>query len=113
MVTHTMMIGSCTNPLKNIVPISVGILFLALTPPTCLCPTLDHCIDMLRQFTMCGGDVTMITHDWVEGRTEPFADFNVPHQCRNFEKILNWVDEHRVHSKLVRLDDNVDLPSPP
>ncbi|KAG2757657.1 hypothetical protein P692DRAFT_20824490 [Suillus brevipes Sb2] len=74
---------------------------------------LDHCIDMLRQFTMCSGDVTMITHDWVEGKTEPTADFNVPHQCRNFEKILNWVDEHRVHSKLVRLDDNVDLPSPP
>jgi hypothetical protein len=60
--------------------------------------------------------VTMITHDWVEGKTKPTPDFNVRHQCRNFEKILNWVDGHRVFvpkSKLVRLDDNVDLPSPP
>ncbi|KAG1852834.1 hypothetical protein DFJ58DRAFT_745990 [Suillus subalutaceus] len=77
---------------------------------------IDHCIEMLRQLTMCAGDTTMITHDWVEGRTTPFADFNVHHQCRNFEKVLNWVDEHRVFvpkSEMVRLDDNVDLPSPP
>ncbi|KAG2148190.1 uncharacterized protein EDB93DRAFT_1250257 [Suillus bovinus] len=77
---------------------------------------IDHCVEILRQFSMCGGDVTMITHDWVEGRTKPFADFNVHHQCRNFDKILDWVDEHRVFvpkSQMVRLDDNVDLPSPP
>ncbi|KAG1728437.1 hypothetical protein EDB19DRAFT_1913783 [Suillus lakei] len=77
---------------------------------------LDHCIEMLRQVTMCNGDVTMITNDWVEGFANPQADFNVPHQCRNFEKILDWVDEHRVFvpkSKMVRLDDNVDLASPP
>ncbi|KAG1741002.1 hypothetical protein EDB19DRAFT_1707297 [Suillus lakei] len=66
--------------------------------------------------TMCNGDVTMITYDWKEGSTKPLADFDVPHQCRNFEKILDWVDEHRVFvpkSKMVRLDDNVDLASPP
>lgn len=77
---------------------------------------LDHCIEMLRQFTMCAGDVTMITHDWVEGKDTPVPDFNVHHQCRNFEKVLDWVDEHRVfvtRSEMVRLDDNVDLPSPP
>ncbi|KAG1719047.1 hypothetical protein EDB19DRAFT_1788046 [Suillus lakei] len=77
---------------------------------------LDHCIEMLRQVTMCNGDVTMITNDWMEGFANPQADFNVPHQCRNFEKILDWVDEHRVFvpkSKMVRLDDNVDLASPP
>ncbi|KAG2127969.1 hypothetical protein DEU56DRAFT_742179, partial [Suillus clintonianus] len=77
---------------------------------------LDHCIEMLRQITMCRGDVTMITNDWMEGSNSPFANFNVPHKCRNFEKILDWVDEHRVSiptSKIVRLDGNIDLPSPP
>ncbi|KAG1740981.1 hypothetical protein EDB19DRAFT_1707156 [Suillus lakei] len=77
---------------------------------------LDHCIEILRQVTMCNGDVNMITHDWVEGSAQPRGDFDVPHQCRNFEKTLNWVDEHRVFvpkSKIVRLDDNVDLASPP
>jgi len=77
---------------------------------------VDHCIEILRQFTMCSGDVTLITHDWIEGRTNPLADFNSFHECRNFEKILDWIDEHRVFipsSSWVRLEDNVDLPYPP
>ncbi|KAG2365816.1 hypothetical protein BDR07DRAFT_1607227 [Suillus spraguei] len=77
---------------------------------------LDQCIEILRQVNMCNGDVNMIFHDWVEGKTQPVADLNVYHQCRNFEKILDWVDEHRVivpKSKMVRLDDDVNLPSPP
>ncbi|KAG1740989.1 hypothetical protein EDB19DRAFT_1908303 [Suillus lakei] len=39
-------------------------------------PHLDHCIEILRQVTMCKGDVTMITNDWVEGFADPQADFN-------------------------------------
>ncbi|KAG1842863.1 hypothetical protein DFJ58DRAFT_805453 [Suillus subalutaceus] len=77
---------------------------------------LDHCIEMLRQNIMCRGDVTMLTYDWVEGVKDPFPNFNIPHRCRNFEKILDWVDEHRVFvpkSEMVRLEDNVDLSSPP
>ncbi|KAG2051345.1 hypothetical protein BDR06DRAFT_1022753 [Suillus hirtellus] len=77
---------------------------------------LDHCIEMLRQNIMCRADVTMLTYDWVEGVKDPFPNFEIPHRCRNFEKVLSWVDEHRVFipkSKMVRLEDNVDLPSPP
>ncbi|KAG1813502.1 uncharacterized protein BJ212DRAFT_1365326, partial [Suillus subaureus] len=74
---------------------------------------LDHCIEMLRQNLMCRGDVTMLTYDWVKGLDRPLPDFNTPHRCRNFEKILNWVDEHHHKSKVVRLEDNVDLTSPP
>ncbi|KAG0697875.1 hypothetical protein DFH29DRAFT_1003365 [Suillus ampliporus] len=79
---------------------------------------VDHCIEMLRQLTMCRGDVTMITNDWIEGSDDPFPEFDVPHQCRSFEKILDWVDEHRVSlpksmNRVVRLKDNVNLPSPP
>ncbi|KAG2363208.1 hypothetical protein BDR07DRAFT_1404903 [Suillus spraguei] len=77
---------------------------------------LDHCIEMLRQIIMCRGDVTMLTYDWVKGLKDPFPNFNIPHRCRNFEKVLDWVDEHRVfvhQSDVVRFEDNVDLPSPP
>jgi hypothetical protein len=52
----------------------------------------------------------------VEGVEAPFPNFNVLHQCRNFEKILDWVDEHRVivpTSDMVRLEDTTDLLSPP
>lgn len=65
---------------------------------------------------MCRGDVTMLTYDWVEGVKDPFPNFNIPHRCRNFEKILNWVDDHQVHipkTKMFRVEGTVDLPSPP
>ncbi|KAG1895141.1 uncharacterized protein F5891DRAFT_696520 [Suillus fuscotomentosus] len=77
---------------------------------------LDHCIEMLRQNIMCRADVTMLTYDWVEGVKDPFPNFRIPHRCRNLEKVLDWVDAHRVDvpkSKMVRLEGNVDLPSPP
>ncbi|KAG1856588.1 hypothetical protein C8R48DRAFT_299319 [Suillus tomentosus] len=77
---------------------------------------LDHCIEMLRQNIMCRADVTMLTYDWVEGVKDPFPNFRIPHRCRNFEKVLDWVDAHRVvvpKSKMVRLEGNVDLLSPP
>lgn len=83
---------------------------------TRLYPTLDHCIEWLRQSAMCSSDVTMITREWVEGIAAPVSNFDGRRECRNFEKILNWVDEHRVFvppSKMVPLDDNVNLPSPP
>lgn len=77
---------------------------------------LDHCIEILRQVIMCRSDVTMVTYNWVEGLDNPYPNFNVPHQCRDFEKILDWVEDHRIHipqSKVVRLEGNVDLPVPP
>ncbi|KAG0697867.1 hypothetical protein DFH29DRAFT_129551 [Suillus ampliporus] len=58
---------------------------------------LDHCIEMIRQNIMCNAEVTMITWDWVAGHKDPYPNFNTRHQCRNFEKILDWTDKHAVH----------------
>lgn len=76
----------------------------------------DHCIENLRQDIMCHGDVAIVTYDWAEGIEDPFPNFNVLRRCRNFEKLLDWVDEHRVivpTSDMVRLEDIIDLLSPP
>ncbi|KAG1883827.1 hypothetical protein F4604DRAFT_1516758, partial [Suillus subluteus] len=56
----------------------------------------DHCIEMIRQNIMCNADVKMITWDWVQGLDTPYPNFNTRHQCRNFEKILDWA-VHAVH----------------
>ncbi|PPQ65051.1 hypothetical protein CVT26_015747 [Gymnopilus dilepis] len=58
---------------------------------------LDHCVEILRQHLMCTADVGMITYEWVTGFSEPYPDFNVKHQCRNFEKILDWGYRHAIH----------------
>lgn len=56
--------------------------------------TLDHCIDYLRQVIMCESDVTPVTSNWVFTHHTPHPDFNTMHKCRNFTKLLEWVEEH-------------------
>lgn len=76
---------------------------------------LDHCIEMIRQNIMCNADVTMITWDWVQRHSFPYPNFNTRHQCRNYEKILDWAVKHAVHidkSEITRFEDTVDLPLP-
>ncbi|KAG1730985.1 uncharacterized protein EDB91DRAFT_1155917 [Suillus paluster] len=76
---------------------------------------LDHCLEMIRQTIMCNVDVTMITWDWVAGHKVPYPNFNTRHQCRNYEKILDWADKHAVHidkSEVTRFEDTVDIPLP-
>lgn len=62
--------------------------------PLMFSKAFDHCIENLRQDIMCRGDVAIVTYDWAEGIEDPFPNFNVLRRCRNFEKLLNWVDEH-------------------
>lgn len=49
---------------------------------------------------MCIGDVGVVTFDWVEGLPNPYPDFNTWHQCRDFEKIFAWFDEHAVPARV-------------
>ncbi|KAG2129547.1 uncharacterized protein EDB93DRAFT_1332252 [Suillus bovinus] len=76
---------------------------------------LDHCIEMIRQNIMCNADVTTITWYWVEGHKIPYPNFNTRHQCRDYEKILDWAVEHAVHvpeEVVTRFEDTVDIPLP-
>ncbi|KAG2063638.1 hypothetical protein BDR04DRAFT_1111304, partial [Suillus decipiens] len=76
---------------------------------------LDHCIEMIRQNIMCSADVTLLTWDWVEGHDIPYPNFNTLHQCRDYEKILDWSAKHAVHvpdSEVTRFEDTVDTPLP-
>ncbi|KAG1857181.1 hypothetical protein C8R48DRAFT_607603 [Suillus tomentosus] len=77
---------------------------------------LDHCIEMIRQNLMCNADVSIITWDWVQGHPIPYPNFNTRHQCRNYEKIMDWAAEHAVRipqSAVTRFKDTVDIPLPP
>lgn len=75
----------------------------------------DHCIEMIRQNTMCNADLKMITWDWVEGLHDAYPNFNTRHQCRDYEKILDWAVKHAVHidkSEVTRSKDTIDMPLP-
>lgn len=56
----------------------------------------DHCIEILRQYLMCTADVTPITSKFVPFKSVPDVDFSTMHVCRDFEGILQWVQENTV-----------------
>ncbi|KID72767.1 Cyclochlorotine biosynthesis protein O [Metarhizium brunneum] len=57
---------------------------------------VDHCIETLRLSLMCYADVTpaLLTYDKEAGGRR--TDFNTHHKCRNFEKIMDYIDGHGV-----------------
>lgn len=57
---------------------------------------IDHCIDALRQFVMCQGDVNVFAFRFPFGDGDPWPDYTTPHVCRNYENIRNWAIEHGV-----------------
>lgn len=58
----------------------------------------DHCADMLRQKVMCDADVGVITYNWHENNSDPVANFNTPHKCRNFDRVLDWSYRHQTET---------------
>ncbi|KAG9244481.1 hypothetical protein BJ878DRAFT_421308 [Calycina marina] len=57
---------------------------------------LDHCIDALRQFVMCQGDVNVFPFRFPFGDDDPWPDYAGQHVCRNFDAIRKWGVEHTV-----------------
>ncbi|KAI0195024.1 hypothetical protein F4808DRAFT_331271 [Astrocystis sublimbata] len=57
---------------------------------------LDHCIDALRQFVMCQGDVGVFSYNdpFNDGHLKP--NYNTPHTCRNFDSIRQWAVDNVV-----------------
>ena len=60
---------------------------------------LKHCLHMLVQNLMCSANVDLITHNWIETQRHPFPDFSINHQCRDFEAVRAWSEEHKVETK--------------
>ena len=87
-------------------------MYLTNLPP----PTIDHCLELLRQKVMCDIDVGAMTYNWVHVRDAPWPNFNTWHRCMDFEKVLEWGKAHQVRSggvKMTRTEGVVVLATPP
>ncbi|PYI05446.1 hypothetical protein BO78DRAFT_419657 [Aspergillus sclerotiicarbonarius CBS 121057] len=62
----------------------------------------EHCVNMLRQRLMCTPDPNFVTWRWVEGITGPYADFNTPHVCQDYEALLEWGHGRAVDAEVAR-----------
>lgn len=50
-----------------------------------------HCVELLRQSLMCLADTTIETKNKV---TKGVQGFGVQHQCRDWNQLLEWTNEH-------------------
>lgn len=64
-----------------------------LTEPVGARMHVDHCIEALRLSLMCYADVTPMVIIRDESRAlGSYADFDMHHKCRDFDKLVEWVD---------------------
>ncbi|KAK3933544.1 hypothetical protein QBC46DRAFT_275559, partial [Diplogelasinospora grovesii] len=58
---------------------------------------IDHCIEALRRFIMCVGDVTpyliKVNPNRLSGED---PDFRTLHKCRKYDKLVDWIKENAV-----------------
>lgn len=57
---------------------------------------VDHCLETIRLSIMCYADVTpvMLRYDRATGERQ--TDFNTHHKCRDFEKIMAYLQKNGV-----------------
>ncbi|KAK0510644.1 hypothetical protein JMJ35_007076 [Cladonia borealis] len=72
---------------------------------------IAHCLDIIRQSLMCSVSVDLITSNWVETQKSPYPDFNVAHQCRDFDAIMQWAQEQQADAQY--LERLADIREPP
>lgn len=60
-------------------------------------PHIEHCFDFLRQGLMCNADLALepfVASDGVTRITKGTSGWGTMHQCRSWDKLLEWVDNH-------------------
>ncbi|ETS78823.1 hypothetical protein PFICI_08676 [Pestalotiopsis fici W106-1] len=56
----------------------------------------DHCLEIMRQATLCRADISLFTLQWSTDSPWPRADFSHEHQCVDFDLINSWAGQRRV-----------------
>ncbi|KAL5114926.1 hypothetical protein ACEQ8H_007173 [Pleosporales sp. CAS-2024a] len=62
----------------------------------------DHCVDVLRQKLMCDADGALVTYNWQKNHYYPHPNFNVEHQCRDYNRLLEFSEQRRLEGSLLR-----------
>jgi len=57
---------------------------------------IDHCIEIMRQATLCRADISLFTLQWSQDSLNPRADFSQAHVCVDFDLINEWASKRRV-----------------
>ncbi|KAI1861752.1 uncharacterized protein JN550_010692 [Neoarthrinium moseri] len=50
----------------------------------------EHCLELFRMSAMCHGDVSVLTHRWVDGDLLPHVNQSAPHQCVDWNQVMDF-----------------------
>ena len=73
---------------------STHVVFRFDTAGPCSQP-IEHCLDFLRQASICHADIGLITFQWSPTSLIPVANATT-HQCANWDKIDKWTKDRTV-----------------
>ncbi len=51
---------------------------------------IGHCIEQVRQYLMCAGDLTLLGTRYYDGLGRNYVLSDVAHTCRDFKRIREW-----------------------
>ncbi|GAW19417.1 hypothetical protein ANO14919_089040 [Xylariales sp. No.14919] len=57
---------------------------------------LAHCFHMLKEAVMCQGDPMLVTMKWSKDGARPIGNLTSPHECVNWDRLMEWVEPHSV-----------------
>ena len=77
---------------------------------------VSHCSYILLENLMCNANVDLITFNWMETQERPFPDFNINHQCRDFDTVVRWQEENAVSMEewvaMKKPEGVIEVPAP-
>ena len=47
---------------------------------------------------MCHGDIAILTHTWIPDYRWPWPNFEIAHECRDWDALLEWAKTRNVPS---------------
>lgn len=56
----------------------------------------SHCLEVLAESIKCTGNTDPILFAWVEGTPWPSPEFSTQHTCRDFETVLDYVNNNGI-----------------
>ena len=108
----------CVNVLRRLSVKALNHTKLDLSPSRLKLQELhiSHCSYILLENLMCNANVDLITFNWMETQERPFPDFNIKHQCRDFETVRRWQENNAIEMEkwiaMKKPEDAISIPAP-
>lgn len=58
-----------------------------------------HCLEGIRRGVLCRGDISPVTYRFKSDWRVPLANWTSPHECKDWNALLDWAKENSVNPR--------------